>query len=56
MIFTIGVIFCEGHYAHALWTNGWTRSTVDGGLAAQFKHTVLITDTGPEILTEMENV
>lgn len=29
----------------------WTIRTSDGSLAAQFEHTILITDDGPEILT-----
>ncbi len=32
--------------------DGWTISTKDGSLAAQFEHTVLITETGAEILTQ----
>lgn len=31
--------------------DGWTIKTYDGGYSAQFEHTVLITDTGCEILT-----
>lgn len=31
--------------------DGWTISTRDGSLAAHFEHTILITDTGAEILT-----
>ncbi|HSX41236.1 MAG TPA: type I methionyl aminopeptidase [Candidatus Saccharimonadales bacterium] len=31
--------------------DGWTYATVDGSLAAQFEHTVLITDGPAEILT-----
>lgn len=33
--------------------NGWTWSTPSGSLAAQFEHTVLITDDGSEILTQI---
>lgn len=33
--------------------DGWTISTRDGGLAAHFEHTVLITETGAEILTQL---
>ena len=33
--------------------DGWTISTKDGSLAAQFEHTVLITETGAEILTTL---
>jgi methionyl aminopeptidase len=31
--------------------DGWTISTRDGSIAAHFEHTVLITETGAEILT-----
>lgn len=33
--------------------DGWTLSTKDGSLAAQFEHTVLITETGAEVLTQL---
>lgn len=33
----------------------WTVRTMDLSLSAQFEHTVLVTDTGVEILTETEN-
>lgn len=36
------------------WDDDWTVSTFDGGMAAQFEHTVLITDDGVEILTVPE--
>jgi len=31
--------------------DGWTVTTRDGSLSAQFEHTVLVTDEGCEILT-----
>jgi methionyl aminopeptidase len=31
--------------------DGWTVRTKDGGLSAQFEHTILMTETGPEVLT-----
>ena len=31
--------------------DGWTVVTQDGSLSAHFEHTVLITETEPEILT-----
>lgn len=31
--------------------DGWTVRTKDGGLSAQFEHTILMKETGPEILT-----
>ena len=33
--------------------DGWTIRTRDGSLAAHFEHTVLITETGAEILTTL---
>lgn len=33
--------------------DGWTIRTVDGSLAAHFEHTVLVTETGAEILTQL---
>jgi methionyl aminopeptidase len=33
--------------------DGWTLVTRDGSLAAQFEHTVLVTETGVEILTRL---
>jgi methionyl aminopeptidase len=32
--------------------DGWTFRTTDGSRAAQFEHTILITDSGAEILTQ----
>jgi len=34
-------------------TDGWTINTRDGSLAAHFEHTVLITEDGAEILTQL---
>lgn len=36
-----------------LWSDKWTAVTVDGGRCAQAEHTVLITEDGPEILTQV---
>ncbi|MEZ6133012.1 MAG: type I methionyl aminopeptidase [Planctomycetaceae bacterium] len=35
--------------------DGWTVRTMDRSLSAQFEHTVLMTESGPEILTLTEN-
>jgi methionyl aminopeptidase len=35
--------------------DGWTVRTSDGSLAAQFEHTILITDGEPEILTALDD-
>lgn len=35
--------------------DGWTARTIDGKLSAQYEHTVLITETGVEVLTDLDN-
>jgi len=42
----------SGHDMHLL-KNGWTWSTKSGALACQFEHTVLVTESGYEILTSL---
>ncbi len=32
--------------------DGWTIATRDGSISAHFEHTILITETGAEILTQ----
>jgi methionyl aminopeptidase len=34
--------------------DGWTARTIDGKLSAQYEHTVLITNTGVEVLTDID--
>lgn len=34
--------------------DGWTVTTFDGAMSAQFEHTILVTDEGTEILTRTE--
>jgi methionyl aminopeptidase len=36
-----------------IWSDGWTAVTADGLRTAQFEHTLLITEAGPEILTRL---
>ncbi|NEW81879.1 MAG: type I methionyl aminopeptidase [Mariniphaga sp.] len=36
-------------------TDGWTARTVDKKLSAQFEHTILVTETGYEVLTDVAN-
>jgi len=33
--------------------DGWTVTTADGSLSAQFEHTILVTADGVEILTKI---
>jgi len=35
--------------------DGWTVTTADGSISAQFEHTVLVTSEGSEILTKLPN-
>ena len=43
-----------GGEAIVLERDGWTISTRDGSLAAQFEHTVLITEDGAKIITQLQ--
>jgi methionyl aminopeptidase len=40
-----------GGHQVILYTDGWTVATADQSLSAHYEHTILITDTGAEILT-----
>jgi len=51
MVFTIEPMINEGMFLCKLLDDGWTIKTVDGSLSAQWEHTVLVTETGAEILT-----
>ncbi|EOA38026.1 hypothetical protein CARUB_v10009496mg [Capsella rubella] len=50
--FTIEPILTIGTTKCVTWPDNWTTLTADGGVAAQFEHTILITRTGSEILTK----
>lgn len=52
MIFTIEPMINLGKYATKLDKDDWTVRTKDGSLSAQWEHTILVTDTGYEILTK----
>ncbi|RUS21642.1 methionine aminopeptidase 1 [Endogone sp. FLAS-F59071] len=49
--FTIEPMICEGSWRDELWPDDWTIVTADGKRSAQFEHTLLVTETGVEILT-----
>ena len=40
-----------GDIRPVIWDDGWTAVTADGSRSAQFEHTVLVTDTGVDVLT-----
>ncbi|KAF8033112.1 hypothetical protein BT93_D1879 [Corymbia citriodora subsp. variegata] len=50
--FTIEPILTLGSIECRTWPDNWTTLTADGSPAAQFEHTILITRTGAEILTQ----
>ena len=55
MVFTIEPMINEGTWEGIVLSDGWTAITQDGKLSAQFEHTVAVTETGVEILTQCED-
>ncbi len=51
MIFTIEPMVNAGKPGIRELADGWTIVTKDHSLSAQWEHTVLVTDTGVEVLT-----
>lgn len=51
MTFTIEPMLCLGSYDWDMWDDDWTVVTKDGRRSAQFEHTLLVTDSGAEVLT-----
>jgi methionyl aminopeptidase len=51
MTFTIEPMLNLGTHEWVMWDDGWTVVTKDGRRSAQFEHTLLVTPTGAEILT-----
>jgi len=52
MTFTIEPMVCVGSSEIQIDSDEWTVRTVDGSLSAQWEHTILVTATGYEILTQ----
>ena len=52
MVFTVEPMLTLGGHEWEMWADGWTVVTKDRSWTAQFEHTVLITEDGPEILTK----
>jgi len=55
MIFTVEPMINMGksYDVETSSTDGWTVTTTDGSISAQFEHTVLVTSEGAEILTKV---
>lgn len=52
MTFTIEPMLTLGTIEWEMWDDGWTVTTNDKKRTAQFEHTLLVTSTGAEILTQ----
>jgi methionyl aminopeptidase len=55
MTFTIEPMINAGSYPVRLLSDGWTVVTKDSSLSAQFEHTILITETGCDVLTSIDD-
>lgn len=55
MIITVEPMINQGKHATKSLGDGWTEVTKDHSLSAQYEHTVLVTETGYEILTLRQN-
>jgi methionyl aminopeptidase len=51
MTFTIEPMITLGTWQHRMWDDEWTAVTADGKRTAQFEHTILVTETGADVLT-----
>jgi methionyl aminopeptidase len=54
-VFTIEPMINLGVPHDTTWGDNWTAVTTDGKRSAQFEHTILVTETGYELLTAREN-
>ncbi|MGD1861668.1 MAG: type I methionyl aminopeptidase [Leptolyngbyaceae cyanobacterium] len=52
MVFTVEPMINIGTYEVEVLADGWTALTADRKLSAQFEHTVVVTDSGVEVLTQ----
>ena len=51
MVFTIEPMLTLGTYQWDMWADGWTVTTKDKSITAQFEHTLAVTENGYDILT-----
>lgn len=51
MVFTIEPMLTLGTHEYTMWADDWTVATKDHSSTAQFEHTLVVTETGAEILT-----
>jgi methionyl aminopeptidase len=55
LVFTIEPMICEKSAKAMMDEDGWTCRTADGGLSAQWEHTIGITEDGAIIFTEPQS-
>ena len=51
MVFTIEPMLTLGTHEWEMWDDGWTVVTRDRSRSAQFEHTLVVTETGADVLT-----
>lgn len=51
MVFTIEPMLTLGTHEWEMWDDGWTVATKDRSITAQFEHTLVVTESGAQILT-----
>lgn len=56
MVLTIEPMINTGTFHMKMDNNKWTSRTRDGGLSAQYEHTLAITEEGPVILTDQDSI
>ena len=54
MVFTVEPMINIGKRDVKLMPDKWTVVTKDRSLSAQWEHTILVTETGHEVLTQLE--
>jgi len=52
MVFTVEPMINQGNFQCDILDDDWTVVTVDGKLSAQWEHTIVVTETGAEIITQ----
>lgn len=56
MVFTVEPMVNQGSAAVRELDDGWTAVTADGRLSAQFEHTLVVTDEGPQVLSRFDDL
>ncbi|KAJ3000894.1 Methionine aminopeptidase 1D, mitochondrial [Globomyces sp. JEL0801] len=54
MVFTVEPILCQGGPGFVKWPDDWTVVSKDGGRSSQFEHTIMVTSSGVDVLTNYE--